>query len=495
MLKENWRFIARIERLADLLITVVAFFLAYYCREMLGGLHSVFGLTTPFGGRSLAPLEDYLVVLLVAVIGLSVYLSAVGAYGSMRLRSFWQLTRAFGLCAMVVFFSLASALFVLKIDLSRSFIGLFCALLFVFLIIERFVVLWILRGLRRRGFNFRSVLICGTGRQALRIAREVARRPELGIRIRGFAALSETGLEESEIESFRELVKQSRGLQVGRILKGVDEAIGALSIYAIDEVLFTDCIPAMREVEQVALACAEQGVSTTLVADLFSMGMVKSGLSYFGDIPLIHFQAPPGDRWDLGVKRAIDVAGSFALLMLFLPLMIAIALLVSLSSRGSIFFTQTRVGLNGRLFNVYKFRSMRIGSEHELSTLQEKNEMSGPAFKLKDDPRITPVGKMLRRFSLDELPQLWNVLRGDMSLVGPRPPVPGEVNRYKRKYRRRLSMRPGLTCTWQVSGRNEISDFDTWVGLDLEYIDNWSLGRDFWLLFKTVPAVLRGTGH
>jgi exopolysaccharide biosynthesis polyprenyl glycosylphosphotransferase len=494
MLKENWRFIARIERLADILITVGAFLLAYYCRDMLGGLHSLFGLRIPFGGRSLAPLEDYLVVLLVALIGLTVYLSAVGAYGSMRLRSFWQLVRVFALCALVVFFSLASALFILKIDLSRSFIGLFCGLLFVFLILERFVVLRILRGLRRRGFNFRSVLICGTGRQALRLAREVARRPELGIRIRGFVALADAD-DDSEIYNFRELLKQSRGLQVGKVLRGVDEAIGALSIYAIDEVLFTDCTPAMREVEQVALACAEQGVSTTIVADLFSMGMVKSGLSYFGDIPLIHFQAPPGDRWELTIKRMIDIIGSFCLLVLFSPLMLIIALLVAVSSKGSVFFTQTRVGLNGRLFDVYKFRSMRTGSEQELEQLKEKNEMSGPAFKLKGDPRITRVGRILRRFSLDELPQLWNVFRGDMSLVGPRPPVPGEVNRYKRSYRRRLSMRPGLTCTWQVSGRNDISDFDTWVGLDLDYIDNWSLGRDLLLLLRTVPAVLRGTGH
>jgi lipopolysaccharide/colanic/teichoic acid biosynthesis glycosyltransferase len=167
---------------------------------------------------------------------------------------------------------------------------------------------------------------------------------------------------------------------------------------------------------------------------------------------------------------------------------------VRFSSEGPIFFVQKRVGLNGRLFNFYKFRSMYLHAEKELEKLKVHNEMEGPAFKLTNEPRVTRAGRWLRRFSLDELPQLWNVLIGDMSLVGPRPPVPGEVSAYERRYRRRLSMRPGMTCTWQVSGRNEIKDFNSWVKLDLEYIDNWSLWRDFQLLCRTIPAVLFGTG-
>jgi lipopolysaccharide/colanic/teichoic acid biosynthesis glycosyltransferase len=152
------------------------------------------------------------------------------------------------------------------------------------------------------------------------------------------------------------------------------------------------------------------------------------------------------------------------------------------------------VGLNGRLFDLYKFRSMFVDSEGQLDALRDKNEMQGPVFKIKDDPRVTPLGRFLRRYSLDELPQLWNVLRGEMSLVGPRPPVPGEVSMYERRDRRRLSMRPGITCIWQVSGRNEICDFESWVKLDLEYIDNWSLGRDILLMLRTIPAVLFGRG-
>jgi lipopolysaccharide/colanic/teichoic acid biosynthesis glycosyltransferase len=174
--------------------------------------------------------------------------------------------------------------------------------------------------------------------------------------------------------------------------------------------------------------------------------------------------------------------------------MVLIAFVIKIDSRGAVFFRQQRVGLNGRLFSLYKFRSMVEGAESKLDELRDKNEMKGPVFKLKDDPRITRVGKYLRRYSLDELPQLWNVVRGDMSLVGPRPPLPDEVKLYLRKFRRRLSMRPGITCTWQVSGRNDIVDFETWARLDLEYIDNWSLAKDLMLLLRTVPAVIRGSG-
>jgi exopolysaccharide biosynthesis polyprenyl glycosylphosphotransferase len=280
---------------------------------------------------------------------------------------------------------------------------------------------------------------------------------------------------------------------VGRVLAGVEEVGQALEDYAIDEVIFTDVVSVMPQVEETILVCAEQGVRTTIAADLFSIGLVKSGISYFGGMPLIHFQTPPGDSWELACKRGLDIFISSALLVLLLPVFALIAIGVKMT-KGPVLFRQTRMGLNGRLFQIYKFRSMYVGAEHSLPVLQSSNEMNGPAFKMKNDPRITPFGRLLRRFSLDELPQLWNVFVGDMSLVGPRPPLPGEVSLYERRSRRRLSMRPGLTCTWQVSGRNEIVDFEDWVALDLNYIDNWSLKNDLVLLLRTVPAVLLGTG-
>jgi len=193
------------------------------------------------------------------------------------------------------------------------------------------------------------------------------------------------------------------------------------------------------------------------------------------------------------LKRLMDILTAFAGLLVSVPLMVIIAVLIKLESKGPVLFRQTRAGLNGRRFVLLKFRSMVDDAEHQRAALEVLNEMSGPVFKLTRDPRVTRVGAFLRRTSLDELPQLWNVLKGDMSLVGPRPPLPSEVKRYERWQRRRLSMKPGLTCLWQTSGRNEV-DFDEWMRLDMEYIDTWSLTKDVKIILKTIPAVLFARG-
>lgn len=495
MLKENWRSISRIERVGDFLIVVAAFFLAYYSRTALLFWNDVLGWNLPFQGDELAPLKDYFIVLVVGLSAYMVFLHLLRAYSSMRLSTALQLLKVSLLSSILVFFTLAAVLFLLKIDLSRSFIALFCGLVGMFLTIERVIVLRILRFWRRRGRNFRNILVCGVGEQALRLVRQVVNTPELGIRVRGFGDLHEGSAHDPRaVAEFRDRLRAINAGPLGRVIVGPENVARALEDYAIDEVIFTDVVEVMPQVEELIILCSEQGVRTTIAADLFSVGMVKSGISYFGGMPLIHYQTPPGDSWMLALKRWIDVLVSAVLLVLLSPLLAAIAVGILVTSGRPIIFTQTRVGLNGRLFSLYKFRSMRVDAEQELAQLQEMNEMRGPAFKMRNDPRVTGIGRWLRRYSLDELPQLWNVLRGDMSLVGPRPPVPGEVSMYERKNRRRLSMRPGLTCTWQVSGRNEIVDFDSWVRLDLEYIDNWSLGRDLLLLLRTIPAVLFGTG-
>jgi exopolysaccharide biosynthesis polyprenyl glycosylphosphotransferase len=195
----------------------------------------------------------------------------------------------------------------------------------------------------------------------------------------------------------------------------------------------------------------------------------------------------------LAIKRLFDVAASSAALAALAPLMLSVAVVIKLSSRGPVLFKQQRVGRHGRPFHMLKFRSMVVNAEELKAKLMALNEQAGPVFKMKRDPRITPIGRFIRKFSIDELPQLINVLRGEMSLVGPRPPVPSEVARYEAWQRRRLSVRPGLTCVWQVSGRNEIS-FEEWMYLDMQYIDHWSLAQDFELILRTVPVVLTGRG-
>jgi exopolysaccharide biosynthesis polyprenyl glycosylphosphotransferase len=492
MLKQNWRAISVLERIGDNVLIVAAFIGAYYGRNSLLYWNELLNLGFHFEGEHLLPIKDYLVVLLSGAIGYAVTLNAMGAYGSMRLSSMWRLLKLAFVSSLIVFGVVASTLFLLKFPISRSFIGLFVLLAGCGLTLQRYVVLKFLRYWRRKGRNFRNIIVCGVGDQAVQLTRELSSRPELGIHIRGFADLRGDMANRKELaDEFRQ--RLSHVVQVGRILAGVDDVCRALKDYAIDEVIFTDVISVMPQVEEMILVCAEQGVRTTIAADIFSVGLVKSGISYFGGMPLIHFHTPPGDSWELGCKRAIDICVSAIVLILFSPVFVVLALGVKTTS-GPVFFRQTRVGLNGRLFQMYKFRSMYVGSERQLLSLRASNEMKGPVFKMRNDPRVTKFGRFLRRFSLDELPQFWNVLVGDMSLVGPRPPIPGEVSLYERRSRRRLSMRPGLTCTWQVSGRNDIEDFNDWVALDLQYIDSWSLSKDLVLLLRTIPAVLLGTG-
>ena len=478
---------------------MLAFLAAYHARTAVPFWQKYLPFQFPKEALALAPLKDYVLILVVALICFNVTLTFFGAYGSMRLRTTFQIFWIAFLSSVVTFIILAAALFLLKIQVSRSFITLFAFSVALAISFERFLVLRLLKYWRRKGRNFRNVIICGLSHQALKLAYEIASRPELGVGIRAFADLTPPNQALSDPhkrERFKaELAATIPELPQARILRGSDAVSQALKEYAIDEVIFTDVVPVMSEVAELVALCSEQGVRTTMAADLFSLGVVRSGMSYFGGMPLIHFTTPPGDGWDLYAKRILDICVSLIGLIILAPLFVIVALLVKCTSAGPVFFRQKRVGLNGRLFTLYKFRSMYDGAEQRQHELIEHNEMAGPVFKMKHDPRVTRLGSILRRFSIDELPQFWNVFRGDMSLVGPRPPIPGEVSLYERKDRRRLSMRPGLTCIWQVSGRNKIHDFQEWVKLDLEYIDNWSFSLDLLLLCKTIPVVFLGRGN
>lgn len=240
--------------------------------------------------------------------------------------------------------------------------------------------------------------------------------------------------------------------------------------------------------------CETEGTEAWLLSDLLRTTIAKVSLDELAGEPMLLFSTTAKSSWALMTKRILDVLLSAMALLLLSPILLGIMIAIRLTSPGPAFFTQRRSTLRGREFTMYKFRTMVADAEVIREKLDQQNEVSGPVFKMKEDPRITPLGRWLRRFSLDELPQLWNVLKGDMSIVGPRPPIPAEVAQYENWQRRRLSMRSGCTCLWQVGGRNKLS-FDDWMRLDLQYIDTWSLGLDFRIMIKTVSAIFRGTGY
>jgi exopolysaccharide biosynthesis polyprenyl glycosylphosphotransferase len=263
----------------------------------------------------------------------------------------------------------------------------------------------------------------------------------------------------------------------------------------VDEVIVA--LPISRYgslVETIVRVCEEQGIIVRVWTEMFNLRIAKSRVDEIDGVPIVTIHSGPQENWQLGLKVLLDILGSSALLVVLLPLFAVVALLIRIDSPGPAFFYQERVGLNKRRFRLVKFRTMFDGANQQQQQLEHLNEADGPVFKIRSDPRVTRLGSFLRRYSIDELPQLFNVLKQDMSLVGPRPLPVRDVERIdKQGHKRRFSVKPGITCLWQVNGRSDVS-FDHWVRLDLEYIDSWSLGLDMRILLKTIPAVVKGSG-
>ncbi len=274
------------------------------------------------------------------------------------------------------------------------------------------------------------------------------------------------------------------------------DLVSFLHEHSVNSVVLSARHTVFGRIEEAIQACELEGIEAWLVADFFQPRISQTTIDDFCGRPMLVFHSGPQlASWAGLVKQFIDVMGALLLLVFALPLFFLAAILIKLTSPGPVFFRQKRAGLNGKPFMMYKFRSMVSNAEQLKQELASLNEMSGPVFKVTNDPRVTRIGRFLRKFSFDEFPQLFNVLMGDMSLVGPRPLPVEEVNRFDDwAHRRRLSVKPGLTCLWQVGGRNEVSDFKEWVRLDLEYIDHWSLWLDIKILWLTIPVVLLGKG-
>jgi len=268
-----------------------------------------------------------------------------------------------------------------------------------------------------------------------------------------------------------------------------------LDIDIIDEVIYSKEFIDEERLKKMINMCEEIGVTFRLKSDISPMSISNAHLTHFEHIPFITFQNIQKYSWAVGWKSFSEYWISMGIIILVSPMMLIIAIIIKASSRGPIIFKQERVGLRGRKFYIYKFRTMVFNAEELKSELENLNESDGPTFKIKKDPRITPIGRFMRKTGLDELPQLFNVLKGEMSLIGPRPPLSSEVEKYERWHLKRLSVKPGITCTWQIiPNRNEIV-FDKWMELDIQYIDDWSIKNDFQLLLKTIRTVIYGSGY
>ena len=369
---------------------------------------------------------------------------------------------------LITTIGLVLVMYALQFISPRGVMVFFGSISFSLVYLKEELVRWALRSKIGRLQYQRRFLLIGTHAEIVRLRRELKERLDNSVEVVGELSLGETP---------------------------VQQLVQMLHEHSINGVIISARHTYFEQVETAIKTCELEGIEAWLVADFFGTQISRARFDELLGFPLLVFRTTPETSWQGVAKQLMDFIGALFLLIALSWLFVILAILIKLTSPGPVFFRQQRSGLNGAPFTLYKFRTMVTNAEQFKHELAAMNEMSGPVFKVTNDPRVTPIGKWLRRYSLDELPQLYNVLRTEMSLVGPRPLPVDEVKRFENlAHRRRLSVKPGLTCLWQISGRNQISDFRDWVRLDLEYIDNWSLWLDLKILIRTIPAVLIGTG-
>ena len=459
MLTDYRKIESQLHQVIDLVVMMVCLYLAHTIRRLLG---EEFDLR-----RTVMFREQLLLAGAVIVIG-HYALKAHGFYqltiGRTPARVFWNAARAMGVCILIVFAGLR-VLDVRYVNIGTVFLfgTLSAGALWVFDMAWQ--SLTTLSGSLRR--NQRVAVLVGSQAENQELVGLIHRHPEWGINV---------------------LAQLNLGVQ------RADDLEKVLRDKPVDVVIFTSGKSFLDEVESAILACEVEGVEAWLVADFVRTSISRPTMDELMGKPMIVFRSAPDVSWALLFKRVFDRIGAAVLLVALSWLLVLIALVIKFSSRGPVLFRQQRCGVRGRVFVMNKFRSMVTDAEQRRAELMAFNEMDGPVFKIAKDPRVTWIGRILRRTSLDELPQLFNVLRGEMSLVGPRPLPVHEVKQFKNPWqRRRLSMKPGITCLWQIAGRNKIG-FEEWMRLDLQYIDSWSLWLDFIILLKTIPVVLTGRG-
>jgi exopolysaccharide biosynthesis polyprenyl glycosylphosphotransferase len=467
MLQRDHRFRTQVHQLTDACVFVAAFWLAYVLRDN-PSLSHLFGLKAVSGDEFYKIEWLCLVIFPIAPL----VLESQGFYNRIILGSrpamLWSLSKG----CFIVTIGLVLLLFLFK-QTPNAPRGVM-----IFFGIIGFSLVWAKEELLRLALSSRlakaqyrrRIIIAGTPSEIIRLRRMLQSRGDDSIEI-----TAEFNIAEATPKHLIELLHE----------------------HSISGVLVSARHTQLERVESVIQLCEIEGVEAWLFADFFATQIAHASFDEMFGHPLLIFRSTPEASWQILAKLLLDFFGALTLLafLTVIPVIPLIAVVIKLTSPGPVFFRQQRSGLNGAPFNIFKFRTMGSNAEQLKHELAAMNEMSGPVFKVTNDPRVTPIGKWLRKFSLDELPQLFNVLRGEMSLVGPRPLPVDEVKRFNDlAHRRRLSVKPGLTCLWQVRGRNKITDFQEWVRLDLEYIDNWSIWLDLFILLRTVPVVFIGTG-
>lgn len=481
MIKEKEKVIRRTVLFVDGVFVSLAYVSSYFLRQHLGKFF-LFNFLSPFETvqNAIGSFSDHLVLLFFITPFWCLMLYLNGMYKPLRTRNFW--VTLWILIKSAFFADLAFGMFVFLFKLhfmSRMFFALFAMLSFGFILAEKTLVYFVMHSVRKRGHNQRRLLVVGTGRRAAGFIHKIQAHPEWGLKILG-AIDDEPGRGIESVDGIR-------------IVGGLEDIPEILHDQAIDEVIFI--VPRLRlhYIENAIKKCEIEGVKVTLAVDLFDLKIAKSYQTELDGIPLLTFKTTVPSELDVFLKRAIDIIISGICILIFSSFLLIISMLIKLTSKGPIFYKQERIGLNGRRFTMYKFRTMQIGAQEKLSQVDIYKEIYEDQWRKTKLQYVTPIGRYLRKFSFDEFPQFFNVFWGHMSLVGPRPTLPQEVRQYETWHRRRFSMRPGLTCLWQVNGRREVK-FKEWMEMDMEYLDNWSLWLDFKILLKTIPAVLFGSG-
>ncbi len=476
MLREHARLFTGIQFGSDILLTLGAFPAAYITRLHLD--HAIPDSLSRLLNPELLSITSYAWMIALGIAWWAVVAKTLGLYRFSIRRSGREKLKIVIESSLLMGLFLGFLSFALTLNLSRPLIALFVFYQTLFLTSTRLGVVLHSRSRSLPSKDLRNILIVGTGGKAREMGALISRYSDWGLQILGYVDM-ETGRESDRAPD---------------TLGCIGDIPDIIENNVVDEIIFVGSEPRdLEELDEVLAICKEQGVKTRVAANFFPVRVSRVSMEFLENVPIITFSATPDHAWSLFIKRTMDVSIAAIALVLSAPFMALLALLIKATSKGPAIYRQVRCGLYGRRFVLYKFRSMQKGAEDVLWEIKHLNEMDGPVFKMRNDPRVTPLGRLLRKSSIDEWPQFWNVLKGNMSLVGPRAPLPEEVKEYTRWQRRRLSVKPGITCLWQVSGRNEI-DFQEWMKMDLFYIDNWSLLLDLKILLRTFPVVLLGRG-